>query len=228
MEKHLSLPLRGYVRLAAVILLSLPVLGLGIGMCLFAGLGSDVTTSFQQGIGRMIGLPAGTINLLFNIVVLVIFCFADRSLVGIGSLLVGFGLGPLMNYFESLLHTLIPNAQPMAVRIAFSLGGTILLCLALAWYVQIQQGVQPLDMINLTFARLLKRSYGTGMYAWSAIALILTFIFGGDFGIGTFMNVALAGTLCDLFTPLLRPAVRRLCGPYWKGDKKDDNATHSK
>lgn len=228
MNKHLSLPLRGYARLTAAILPTLPVLGLGIGMCLFAGLGSDVTTSFQQGIGRMIGLEAGTVNLLFNVAVLLIFCFADHSLVGIGSLLVGFGLGPLMNFFEAGLHMLLPHTQPMLVRIAFSLCGTLLTCLALSWYVQIRQGVQPLDMINLTFARLLKRSYGTGMYAWSAIALLLTFVFGGDFGIGTFLNIALSGFLCDLFTPLLRPAVRKLCGPYWKGDNENDNTTHSK
>ena len=228
MQKHLSMPLRGYLRMTAVLLPTLPVLAFGIAMSLFAGLGSDVTTSFQQGIGRMVGLEAGTVNLLFNTLVLVIYCFADRSLVGIGSLLVGFGIGPLMNLFEALLHTLIPVTPPMFVRILFSLGGTVVTCIALAWYVQIKQGVQPLDMINLTIARLLKKSYGTGMYVWSAIALILTLVFGGDFGIGTFLNLVLGGFLCDLFIPLLRPAVRKLCGPYWKGDNENDNTTHRK
>ena len=81
MQKHLSIPLRGYLRLTAVILPTLPVLAFGIAMCLFAGLGADVTTSFEQGIGRMIGLEAGTVNLLFNTLVLIIFStFAFRSL----------------------------------------------------------------------------------------------------------------------------------------------------
>ncbi len=222
------MPLRGYLRMTAVLLPTLPVLAFGIAMCLFAGLGSDVTTSFQQGIGRMVGLEAGTVNLLFNTLVLGIYCFADRSLVGIGSLLVGFGIGPLMNLFEALLHTLIPVTPPMFVRILFSLGGTIVTCFALAWYVQIQQGVQPLDMICLTIARLLKKSYGVGAYVWSGVALILTIVFGGDLGIGSILNMALGGVLCDLFIPLLRPAVRKLCGPYWKGDYFNDNTTHRK
>lgn len=230
MKKTSSLPPSGYVRLTAVLLPTLPLLAFGIAMCLFAGLGADVTTSFEQGLGRRIGLEAGTVNLMFNALVLVIFCFADRSLVGIGSILVGFGLGPFMNLFESLLRTLIPTTPTLAVRILFSLGGTILTCLALAWYVQIGQGmgVQPLDMIYLTLSRILKRSYGTGMYLWSAFALVLTWIFGGDFGIGTFLNLLLGGFLCDLFIPLLRPAVRRLCGPYWKGDQTNGTAEHSK
>lgn len=228
MKKTHSLSWSGIARLTMAVLPTLPVLAFGIAMCLFAGLGADVTTSFEQGLGRKVGLETGTVNLIFNTLVLVIFCFADRSLVGIGSFLVGFGLGPFMNLFESLLHTLIPVPPVLAIRILLSLSGTVLTCLALAWYVQIGQGVQPLDMINLTLSRLLKRSYGTGMYMWSAIALALTLLFRGDFGIGTFLNLLLGGFLCDLFIPLLRPAVRRLCGPYWKGDQTNGKAEHSK
>lgn len=228
MKKHLSMPLSGYLRMTAVILPTLPVLAFGIAMCLFTGLGSDVTTSFEQGLGRLVGLGTGTVNLLFNSLVLIIFCFADRSVVGIGSILVGFGLGPLMNLFESLLHKLIPETPSMLVRILFSLCGTIIVCFALAWYVQIRQGVQPLDMLNLTIARLLKKSYGVGCYVWNAVALILTIVFGGDLGIGSVLNMVLGGVLCDLFIPLLRPAVRKLCGPYWKGDNFNDNTTHRK
>ncbi len=218
MQKHLSMPLRGYLRMTAVLLPALPVLGLGISMCLFAGLGTDVNTSFQQGIGRMIGLEAGTVNLLFNTLVLVIYCFADRSLLGIGSLLVGFGLGPLMNLFEALLHRLIPGTPSMAIRVLFCVGGVTVSCVALAWYVQLRMGVQPLDMLKLTISKTLHCSYGVGVYIWSAIALGLTFVFHGDIGLGTVLNLLLAGLLCDLFLPLLQPAVRRLCGPYWKGD----------
>lgn len=221
MKKTPLIPLSGYIRLTAVILPTLPTLAFGIALCLFAGLGSDVTTSFEQGLGRMIGLEAGTVNLLFNTLVLIIFCFADRSLVGIGSLLVGFGLGPLMNLFEGLLHTWMPVMPALPLRILISLSGTVLTCIALAWYVQIRQGVQPLDMIQLTLARLLGRSYGTGIYVWNGIALLLTLVFGGDFGIGTFLNLLLGGFLCDLFTPVLRPAVARLCGPYWKEEQKN-------
>lgn len=216
MEKKQSIPLKGYFRLTAAILPTLFTLAFGIAMCLFAGLGSDVTTSFEQGLGRMIGLEAGTVNLLFNTLVLLLFCVIDRSLVGIGSLLVGFGLGPLMNLFGSMLHTWLPMALPLPLRILISLAGTVLTCIALAWYVQIRQGVQPLDMIQLTLARLLRRSYGTGIYVWNGIALLLTLAFGGDFGIGTFLNLFLGGFLCDRFVPLLRPAVAKLCGPYWK------------
>ena len=76
-------------RLLRQLLLLLPawiVLALGIAMCVFSGVGSDTNTSFQQGLGRMLGLQTGTVTLIFNCTVLAIFIFANRSLVGLGTL----------------------------------------------------------------------------------------------------------------------------------------------
>ena len=93
-------------RLLRQLLLLLPawiVLALGIAMSVFSGVGSDTNTSFQQGLGRMLGLQTGTVTLIFNCTVLAIFIFANRSLVGLGSLVIGFGLGPLLNLYLDLL-----------------------------------------------------------------------------------------------------------------------------
>ena len=60
-------------RLLRQLLLLLPawiVLALGIAMCVFSGVGSDTNTSFQQGLGRMLGLQTGTVTLIFNCTVL--------------------------------------------------------------------------------------------------------------------------------------------------------------
>lgn len=56
-------------RLLRQLLLLLPawiVLALGIAMSVFSGVGSDTNTSFQQGLGRMLGLQTGTVTLIFN------------------------------------------------------------------------------------------------------------------------------------------------------------------
>lgn len=103
-------------RLLRQLLLLLPawiVLALGIAMCVFSGVGSDTNTSFQQGLGRMLGLQTGTVTLIFNCTVLAIFIFANRSLVGLGSLVIGFGLGPLLNLYLDLLGKIFPTMPPM-------------------------------------------------------------------------------------------------------------------
>ena len=124
-------------RLLRQLLLLLPawiVLALGIAMCVFSGVGSDTNTSFQQGLGRMLGLQTGTVTLIFNCTVLAIFIFANRSLVGLGSLVIGFGLGPLLNLYLDLLGKIFPTMPPMWARIALCTLGVVISCIALGWY----------------------------------------------------------------------------------------------
>ena len=186
------------------LLLLLPawiVLALGIAMCVFSGVGSDTNTSFQQGLGRMLGLQTGTVTLIFNCTVLAIFIFANRSLVGLGSLVIGFGLGPLLNLYLDLLGKIFPTMPPMWARIA--------LCTA---------GVQPMDMLILTVAKLIRKSYGTAMYVYCGFMLLTTWLTGGDIGVGTFINLLLGGKLCDVFAAMWRPLIRRL----GVGSKKEE------
>ena len=200
-------------RLLRQLLLLLPawiVLALGIAMCVFSGVGSDTNTSFQQGLGRMLGLQTGTVTLIFNCTVLAIFIFANRSLVGLGSLVIGFGLGPLLNLYLDLLGKIFPTMPPMWARIALCTLGVVISCIALGWYVQLDAGVQPMDMLILTVAKLIRKSYGTAMYVYCGFMLLTTWLTGGDIGVGTFINLLLGGKLCDVFAAMWRPLIRRL------------------
>ena len=183
-------------RLLRQLLLLLPawiVLALGIAMCVFSGVGSDTNTSFQQGLGRMLGLQTGTVTLIFNCTVLAIFIFANRSLVGL-----------------DLLGKIFPTMPPMWARIALCTLGVVISCIALGWYVQLDAGVQPMDMLILTVAKLIRKSYGTAMYVYCGFMLLTTWLTGGDIGVGTFINLLLGGKLCDVFAAMWRPLIRRL------------------
>jgi len=197
-----------YLKRALLLLPALPVLALSIAMCLYAGEGADPNTTFQQGVGTIIGMRAGTVNLLYNVIVLVIFLFADRKLVGIGSLVVGFCLGPLMNIFEDMMHWLLPMEIALGGRLCIAGVGMILCAMSLAWYVPLNVGVQPMDMLVLTISRVTKKSYGIASLMYNALMLALTFVVGGDFGIVTIMNVVLVGPMCDVFRKWYAPLRR--------------------
>lgn len=201
---------RYYIHNTIALLPAVPILAFGIALCLFAGLGTDVTTSCQQGFGNLVGLDVGTVNLLFNVLVLIIFLFANRSLVGVGSLLVGFCLGPLMNLFQDLLGILIPVVPHMAIRVGMSVLGTCFCALALAWYVPLNMGVQSTDMLILTISKWLKRSYGVAMYIYCGIMLLGTILMHGDIGVGTIINLVCCGKLCDLLMRLLHPLLLKV------------------
>lgn len=199
-----------YMRRTLLLLPALPILALGIALCLYAGEGADPNTTFQQGIGNILGMRAGTVNLLYNVIVLVIFFFADRNLVGVGSVIVGFCLGPLMNVFEDLVHWMLPMELGLVIRLCIAALGIVCCAVSLAWYVPLNVGVQPMDMLIITLSKAIKKSYGTASFLYNALMLVLTFVVGGDFGIATVMNVAIGGVLCDLFRKLFAPLRQRL------------------
>ena len=91
-------------------------------------------------------------------------------------------------------------------------------CIALGWYVQLDAGVQPMDMLILTVAKLIRKSYGTAMYVYCGFMLLTTWLTGGDIGVGTFINLLLGGKLCDVFAAMWRPLIRRL----GVGSKKEE------
>ena len=205
-----KLTAKEYIKRTFLLLPVLPILALGIALCLYAGEGADPNTTFQQGVGNIIGMRAGTVNLLYNVIVLAIFLFANRNLVGIGSIIVGFCLGPLMNVFEDMVHWMLPMELSLAIRLGIAFLGVVCCAVSLAWYVPLNVGVQPMDMLIVTLSKALKKSYGTASFLYNALMLALTFEVGGDFGIATIMNVTICGVLCDLFRKWFTPLRERL------------------
>lgn len=200
------------LRKALALLCAVPALGLGIALCVYADLGSDVYTSFQQGIGLRVGLPVGTVNLVMSVVLMALYLAFDRSVVGIGSILMCVLLGPCMTFFEGVLRALLTGPS-MPLRLLLTLAGSAVVAFALAFYIPLDMGVQPMDMIILTIARLLGRTYGTALYVFNAVMLLLTLILGGAVGVGTVVNLLCVGKCIDFLMPRLQPLMRRIEGP---------------
>ena len=206
-----------YLRKILVLMPAVPVLAFGIALCVYSGLGSDTTTSCQQGISRLVGLEVGTVNQIYNCVILLAFLLFNRKMVGVGSVIVGFGLGPLMNLFLKLLGQMLPIHNGLTLNVTLSLSGIVLTCMALSWYMQAGVGVQPIDMVVISISKLIGRSYGTATYLYSGTMLICTIIFGGDIGVSTILNLTISGKLCDFFIKAFRPLVERATGDAQAG-----------
>ena len=89
----------------------------------------------------------------------------------------------------------------MGDDIALCTLGVVISCIALGWYVQLDAGVQPMDMLILTVAKLIRKSYGTAMYVYCGFMLLTTWLTGGDIGVGTFIISARWAASCAMCSP---------------------------
>jgi uncharacterized membrane protein YczE len=116
-----------------------------------------------------------------------------------------------MTLFGQMLSSLLADYElPLAVRIFIVCIGTVLIALALSWYILLDVGVQPMDMIVITIAGFIKKSYGIGMYVFNVLMLIGCLLISAKIGIGTIINFVFVGKLVDLIMPRFKPIVMKI------------------
>ncbi len=191
-----------------ILIPSVVTLALGISLSVTAGIGSDANASLQSAISNLTRIPVGTIVFLYNIIILIIFFLMKSRFIGVGSIVIGFFLGPFVNVFTSLLTPIAPSS--FFGKLVFCLLGVFFLSLALSWYIPLNYGLQPADMLIQTIADKTKQSYGTGLAIYSILVLVLAFLLKGPIGIGTILNALLPGKICDLLIPMFSKLQKKI------------------
>lgn len=204
--------MKHYVRSTLVMLPAVPIIACGVAFYLLTRLGADPFTSFQQGIAIRLGTSVGNISLAVNILILILFLFIDRKLIGIGSILFCFGIGPCINLFSGILGSFFVGPFDWPMLALFLVVGTVLIVLGLAYYIPIGVGIQPLDMVATKIGQLLHSTYGVGLTIFYILLTIGAYFLGGDIGIGTIIEVFLVGKLVDWCTPFMGKLSKALAG----------------
>ena len=72
----------------------------GIAICLEGKSGVDPFTAFLQGISHVSGISFAVIVPIVNIIMLILVFPFDRSIFGLGTVIMGFFVGPIVGFFN--------------------------------------------------------------------------------------------------------------------------------
>ncbi len=212
---------RLFWRKLACLLPAVPLMALGISCNITADLGSDPYTSFQQGLAGLTGLRVGTVSVLVNVAIVLLFLLLDRSLINVGAVVFSLGCGPFVNLFLPLLQALWGAHPALWVRALFLAAGIGCIVLALSYYIPVGLGAEPIDMLAIYIGRLVRRTYGMGLNILNALLFVAAVLMGAPFGVGTVANVLCIGKFTDLLMARLGPLVRRLTGESGSADRQN-------
>ncbi|MBQ7898748.1 MAG: hypothetical protein IJ307_02740 [Bacteroidales bacterium] len=198
------------------------ITAISVGAFKFAAFGVDPFQSFMSGIDSLFPLDFGTLYVIVNAVLLLFALVFDRHYIGISTFINLFLLGYIVDFSQSMLECIFPDASAIVRVIAFALG-FLSLCLGSSLYMTADLGVSTYDVIALVCTNkwhMGKFKYvrictdivciilGIGMYLFSGgpASHITTFI-----GIGTILTAMCMGPLIDFFnrkisTPILKQA----------------------
>ena len=195
------LPLGKQLRRVPRLVLGLALFGVGIAMSVLGDYGLPSWDVFHQGLSEKTPISIG-VAVIVTGAVLLIALLALREPIGIGTVLNVALIGLVM---DGVLAIIEPPTH-VAARVAYSLGGPLVVAVASGLYLGVRLGPGPRDGLMTAMAR-------RGITVWKArfsveaAVLIAGFAMGGTLGWGTIWFLIVIG-------PAVQIALRLLSVPW--------------
>lgn len=191
-----------------LLFVGLTIAHLGVTLFLLADLGSDPFNVFVQGTFRTImkftdfsGLTHGYTHMAICFLIIIVLLFIDRSYIKIGTVICMFCGGPIIDFFTWILGGFINSGNPMAMRLITLILGCIILAFGMTIVMKSDAGVGPNDLVAIVISDKSHTPFGRTRIIVDIFFVILGFLLGGSFGIGTIICACLVGPVAGIFLP---------------------------
>ncbi len=194
-------PLLG--RRLARLVFGLALFGGGTGLILRSELGNPPWDVLHEGLSLLSDATWSTVGVWSIIIAFVVLLgwIPLRQPLGIGTLLNAVLIGATMDATMAVIDT----GSTVGGRWGLLIGGTVLVAIGSGFYIGVHLGPGPRDGLMTGIARLGPPIWSTRLVI-EASALVIGWLLGGTFGLGTIFFVVTIG-------PMVQVALRRLSVP---------------
>lgn len=199
---------REWIVRVVLLLIGLCIAHLGVTLFLQTELGSDPFNVFVQGLFRALPWPAwaamthGRVHLLVSLLILLVLLMADRSYVGVGTVLCMALGGPIIDVYTLWLAPVIHGGLPFLWRLGLLVAGCLILAFGMTIVIRSQAGTGPNDLVAVVLSDKLKKPFGPVRVAVDCAFAGIGLALGGVLGIGTVVCAFLVGPAAQLFFPV--------------------------
>lgn len=192
-------------------LVSVIFMGFGVSLFVLGSMGSDPFSTLNLGVSSRLGVSFGVWQAIFNVLMLILVVFLDRSMLGLGTIGNMFLVGFSADFFGSLWAGLIPagSAFPLWARFLFTLGGVAAQIIGCSFYVTSNLGMAPYDCISFIVPNKTKIPFRWWRIFLDLVAVAIGFFCGASIGVGTLIMAFGTGPLLPLCNKYLAaPALK--------------------
>ena len=175
------------------------LIGIGAGTILYAGVGGDTVTVFQDGLHALFNISYGQTSRIYNVVFVVLALIFARKYSGIGTVLSALVIGYAIDISNSLWLLTMLNTGFITGLIIFLIG-LVIYAMGIALLIKCDAGMNCLDALLYRLMDVTGLKYKYLRIAADVILTVTGCLMGGVFGIGTVIAVFLTGPLVELFT----------------------------
>ena len=189
-----------------LLFLGLIIAHLGVTLFLLADLGADPFNVLIQGLRRLVmrlGLfPShGTVHMVICFLIVIILLFVDRRYVKLGTLVCMFCGGPIIDFFTFVLQGLGIGQAALVIKIIVLVLGCIILASGMSLVIRSEAGTGPNDLVAVVISDKTKWRFGIVRIATDVCFVLIGFLLGGKFGVGTLICAFLVGPVAEFVMP---------------------------
>lgn len=204
-----------------ILFVGLCIAHLGVTLFLLADLGSDPFNVLVQGIFRSLSekmgftfLTHGYTHIGMNLLIIFILFFVDRHYIKLGTVFcMAFG-GPIIDVFTALLENNINSSLPFVVRLGILALGCVILAYGMTVVIKSDAGTGPNDLVAIAISEKGHFPFGITRTITDVSFVVIGFLLGGKFGIGTIVCAVLVGMVAERFLPMNEKIVKRVLGYF--------------
>ena len=196
-----SYNLSNYFKKGLLIILAGCLIGVGVGIILYANIGGDTITVFQDGMHSSLNISYGQASRLYNVVLIIIALIFARKYFGLGTIISALITGYAIDFTFNLLSATNINTNFIIALLVFLIGQTIY-ALALSILISCKLGMNSLDSIIYKLMEHIKIDYKIIRFVADLILTLIGYFLGGVVGIGTVISIMSTGWMIDTFVKL--------------------------
>lgn len=181
------------------------IMGGGIAFEAKSKFGLDALSLFNEGMGKLLGVPLGTASQLVVVSIIVILFFIDKKRVGIGSVANGVLVGASANFFIPIVNQVNEN---FLLRVIMLIIGILLVSIGIGIYVSAGLGEGGFDAWMMFAADKLKKEVRFVRITMDICLVAIGTLLGGSIGLGTLIATLSYGPIIQ-FTLNIMNKIRR-------------------
>lgn len=206
-----------------LLILGLTIAHLGVTFFIQANLGADPFNVLIQGIYRSVPWPEGLAwshgrtHMLISFLIILVLLLTDRKYIRIGTLICMFLGGPIIDVFTYLLADYINDSLSFGIRVPVLVAGCVILAIGMTIVIKSEAGTGPNDLVAIVWSDKWKKPFGVIRIVTDCCFVLVGFVLGGTFGIGTVICAFVVGPVAQFFMPY----AERFCKKFMEKEEAE-------
>ena len=176
------------------------ILGLGIAIFKFSGLGNHPFSGMVMALSDRAGIEYAVFLIMINTIVFIVEFILGRKLIGLGTFVNALLLGYVVTFFYNLIVSAAGEPGQLLQRILIVCIGVIVTSFGVSMYQLPKQGVAPYDSMSLIMTERLKKiPYFWNRVVTDAFCALMCWLAGGIVGLGTLVSAFGLGPFVQFF-----------------------------